>query len=69
MAANASTTRIDVSAYNLTLTFEVMSVAYREMNEVDSTKAAIQEGLRRFPNGWQADQLRRMLDRYEKGGR
>ena len=27
---------------------------------------AIQEGLRRFPNGWQADQLRRTLDRYEK---
>jgi hypothetical protein len=36
------------------------------MKDVDSAKAAIQEGLRRFPNGWQADQLRRTLEGYEK---
>jgi tetratricopeptide (TPR) repeat protein len=56
----------DVSAYNLALTFETMSRAYWEMKDVDGAKAAIQEGLRRFPNGWQADQLRRTLDGYEK---
>jgi len=56
----------DISAYNLALTFETMSRAYWEMKDTDGAKAAIQEGLRRFPNGWQADQLRRTLDRYEK---
>jgi hypothetical protein len=56
----------DISAYNLALTFEVMSRAYWEMKDVDGARAAIQEGLRRFPNGWQADQLRRTLEQYEK---
>jgi hypothetical protein len=56
----------DVSAYNLALTFEVMSRAYWDLTDVDGAKAAIEEGLRRFPIGWQADQLRRTLDRYEK---
>jgi len=49
------------------LTFETMSRAYWSMKDADRAKAAIQEGLRRFPNGWQADQLRRTLERYEKG--
>ena len=56
----------DISAYNLALTFETMSRAYWEMKNVNGAKAAIQEGLRRFPSGWQAEQLRRTLDRYEK---
>jgi hypothetical protein len=56
----------DISAYNLALTFETLSRAHWEMNNVNDAKAAIQEGLRRFPSGWQADQLRRTLDRYEK---
>jgi hypothetical protein len=56
----------DISPYNLALTFETMGRAYWDMTDVDHAKAAIQEGLRRFPNGWQADQLRRTLDRYEK---
>jgi hypothetical protein len=55
----------EVSAYNLALTFETMSRAYWEMNDPAGAKAAIQEGLRRFPDGWQADQLRRTLERYE----
>jgi len=57
----------DVSAYNLALTFETLSRAYWQMKDVDGAKGAILEGLRRFPDGWQADQLRRTLDRYEKG--
>jgi hypothetical protein len=57
----------DVSAYNLALTFETLSRAYWEMEDADAAKAAIKEGLRRFPDGWQADQLRRTLERYEKG--
>ncbi len=56
----------DVSDYNLALTFETMSRAYWNMKDVNRAKAAIHEGLRRFPKGWQADQLRRTLDRYEK---
>ncbi len=55
----------EVSPYNLALTFETMSRAYWEMNDPAAAKAAIQEGLRRFPSGWQADQLRRTLERYE----
>jgi hypothetical protein len=46
-----------------------MSRAYWEMKDADGAKAAIQEGLTRFPNGWQADQLRQALDRYEKDDR
>jgi hypothetical protein len=38
----------------------------RRFRLLDGAKAAIQEGLRRFPNGWQADQLRQTLERYEK---
>ena len=57
----------DISAYNMALTFEILSRAYWEMKDADGAKAAIQEGLRRFPNGWQADQLRKTLVRYEKG--
>ncbi len=56
----------DVSDYNLALTLETMSRAYWKMKDVNGATGAIQEGLRRFPNGWQADQLRRTLDRYEK---
>ncbi len=56
----------DVSPYNLALTFEAMASAYWNLKDLDGAKAAIQEGLRRFPSGWQADQLRRALDRYEK---
>lgn len=56
----------DVSDYNLALTFETMSRAYWELSDVAGAKAAIQEGLRRFPAGWQADQLRRTLERYEQ---
>ena len=59
----------DISAYNLALTFLTTSRAYWEMNDADGAKAAIQEGLTRFPNGWQADQLRQALDRYEKDDR
>jgi hypothetical protein len=58
----------DVSDYNLALTFETMSRAYWELSDVSGAKAAIQEGLRRFPEGWQADQLRRTLERYEQEG-
>ncbi len=43
-----------------------MSRAYWNMKDVNRAKAAIQEGLRRFPKGWQADQLHRTLERYEK---
>ena len=57
----------EISAYSVALTFETMSRAYWSMKDADRAKAAIQEGLRRFPNGWQADQLRRTLERYEKG--
>ena len=53
--------------YDLALTFETLSRAYWQMKDVDGAKGAILEGLRRFPDGWQADQLRRTLDRYEKG--
>ena len=56
----------DVSAYNLALTFETLSHAYWEMKDVAAAKAAIEEGLRRFPDGWQADQLRKTLERYEQ---
>ncbi len=56
----------DVSDYNLALTFETMSRAYWEMNDVAGARGAIEEGLRRFPVGWQADQLRRTLERYEQ---
>jgi hypothetical protein len=56
----------DVSDYNLALTFETMSRAYWELGDVAGAKAAIQEGLRRFPEGWQADQLRGTLERYER---
>ncbi len=56
----------DVSAYNLALTFETLSRAYWELEDVAAAKAAIEEGLRRFPEGWQADQLRKTLDRYEQ---
>ena len=56
----------EVSDYNLALTFETMSRAYWELSDVAGAKAAIQEGLRRFPDGWQADQLRRTLERYEQ---
>ena len=56
----------DVSDYNLALTFETMSRAYWELSDVAGAKAAIHEGLRRFPEGWQADQLRRTLERYEQ---
>ena len=55
----------DVSAYNLALTFETMAGAYWLMNQPEDAKAALQEGLRRFPSGWQADQLRKTLARYE----
>ena len=55
----------DVSDYKMALTFETLSKAYWDLKDVDAAKAAIQEGLRRFPVGWQADQLRRTLDRYE----
>jgi len=55
----------DVSDYNLALIFETMSRAYWELSDVAGAKAAIQEGLRRFPDGWQADQLRRTLQSYE----
>jgi hypothetical protein len=55
----------DVSDYNLALTFETMSLAYWELSDVAGARAAIQEGLRRFPEGWQADQLRRTLERYD----
>jgi hypothetical protein len=41
---------------------------YWELSDVSGAKAAIQEGLRRFPEGWQADQLRRTLERYEQDG-
>jgi hypothetical protein len=58
----------DVSEYNLALTFETMSRAYWDLSDVAGAKAAIQEGLRRFPEGWQADQLRRTLDNYEREG-
>lgn len=57
----------DVSDYNLALTFETMAEAYWKLKDVDGAKAAIQEGLRRYPSGWQADQLHRDLDRYEQG--
>ena len=57
----------DVSTYSIALTFETMSRAYWAMKDADRAKDAIREGLRRFPNGWQADQLRRTLERYEKG--
>jgi tetratricopeptide (TPR) repeat protein len=56
----------DVSAYNLALTFEAKSRAYWMMKDFESAKAAIQEGLRRFPEGWQADRLRKTLEQYEK---
>jgi hypothetical protein len=56
----------DVSDYNLALTFETMSRAYWELGDPAGAKAAIQAGLRRFPEGWQADQLRRTLERYER---
>ena len=56
----------DVSAYNLALTFETKSRAYRAMNDFESAKAAVREGLRRFPEGWQADQLRKTLEQYEQ---
>jgi hypothetical protein len=56
----------DVSDYNLALTFETMSRAYWQLNDVSGAKAAIQEGLRRFPEGWQADQLRRTREGYEQ---
>jgi tetratricopeptide (TPR) repeat protein len=55
----------DVSAYNLALTFETMASAYWLMNQPEDAKAALQEGLRRFPSGWQAEQLRKTLARYE----
>lgn len=55
----------DVSAYNLALTFETLSHAYWEIKDVAAAKAAVEEGLRRFPEGWQADQLRKTLERYE----
>lgn len=55
----------DVSAYNLALTFETLSRAYWELEDFAAAKAAIEEGLRRFPEGWQADQLRKTLERYE----
>jgi hypothetical protein len=58
----------DVSDYNLALTFETMSHAYWDLSDVAGARAAIQEGLRRFPEGWQADQLRRTLERYEQSG-
>ncbi len=58
----------DVSPYNLALTFEAMASAYWRLKDIDGAKAAIEEGLRRFPSGWQADQLRRARDRYEKAG-
>ena len=58
----------DVSPYNLALTFEAMASAYWSLKDIDGAKAAIEEGLRRFPSGWQADQLRRARDRYEKAG-
>jgi hypothetical protein len=58
----------DVSDYNLALTFETMSRAYWELSDAAGARAAIQEGLRRFPEGWQADQLRRTLERYEQAG-
>jgi len=57
----------DVSDYNLALTFETLSRAYWELSDAAAAKAAIQEGLRRFPAGWQADQLRRTFERYERG--
>ena len=44
-----------------------MSRAYWQMKDVDSAKGSILEGLRRVPDGWQSDQLRRTLDRCEKG--
>jgi len=56
----------DVSDYNLALTFETLSRAYWELSDAAAAKAAIQEGLRRFPAGWQADQLRRTFERYER---
>jgi len=42
-----------------------MAKAYWSMNQPEDAKAALQEGLRRFPSGWQADQLRKTLARYE----
>jgi hypothetical protein len=56
----------EVSAYNLALTFETLSRAYWEMKDVAAAKAAIHEGLRRSPDGWQADQLRKTLEGYEQ---
>jgi hypothetical protein len=56
----------DVSEYNLALTFQTKSRAYWALGDFESAKAAIREGLRRFPEGWQADQLRETLERYEK---
>jgi len=56
----------DVSAYNLALTFEALSRAYWKMGDAEAAKAAIREGLRRFPKGWQADELRETLSQYEQ---
>jgi len=56
----------DISAYNLALTFEVMSRACWNKKDAAAARKAIEEGLRRFPRGWQADQLRRTLATYDK---
>ena len=56
----------DISDYNWALTFEVLSRAHWAKDQKEKAMEDIQEGLRRFPSGWQADQLRKTLENYQR---
>jgi len=55
----------EVSPYNLALTLQTRARARWELGDRTAARADLEEGLRRFPNGWQADELRATLARYQ----
>lgn len=55
----------DISPYNLALTLQEMARNQWQMCDKPGALASLKEGLRRFPSGWQADEIRRTLTEFE----
>jgi len=58
--------RNDVSAYRWTDIFQTLARAFWAKGQKAEAIQAVEEGLRRFPAGWQADRLRKVLEEYRQ---